>query len=786
MDTKSKRFSYSIWVKAIAVLLVLGAFALGAAQVYDIAQQTQTGYTPTLAQNYDTSDSAFWNATDLENCVLRVAQLRDETYIKEGRTITQERLVNWWRNFCESEFPSYYYNEYYDRHYAYQEPPESYYAYSQHWEEDLEQLLSESTLVLSRDEKGNIIATRQGPEAEGGLKEFEQAYQSVLERLPQECIANDLNEYRSYMATIQSEPNLHYYVNHDGFVFTNLPDGREPTYTDQPIYFVLENGSVQMRMGGTRISGVLGSGGYAIEETADDIFSPSGWYDGFYSNIDILNQYSSTDTAYIWLTQEYVEPIQQKIEYDRALTLDYMRFFGVDVLVLLAGLIYLIAAAGKSRTGESVRLIWLDRMFTEFNLCLLVGVAGVYIGLCFLSWEMQSRNFLLGSSVACAAVFLVLLLSLVRMMKGHRFWRNSLVWKLCKWLAKPFQKAWRAIQLSLNQGPTVKRTVWFTVLFGTLCMLLAIVFPLAIALIVLAAIFVHKQALAYQTVRDGVTEICSGHLDYQINTGEDNCFSDLAADINHIADGLHAAVENELKSERMKSELVTNVSHDIRTPLTSIITYVDLIQKEGLTSENAPGYFDVISQKAMRLKALTDDLFEVSKASSGNIQVHWADVDLADLVRQSLGELSDKVEASGLDFRVNLPADGIVVRADGKLLWRVVENLLSNVFKYAMPASRVYLDVTEHAGHGVFTVKNISAYELNNVAAEELMERFKRGDAARHSEGNGLGLAIAKNFVELQGGVFQITVDGDLFKAMVCLPKANRADRPAPAEQEEK
>ena len=174
---------------------------------------------------------------------------------------------------------------------------ESYYAYSQHWEEDLEQLLSESTLVLSRDEKGNIIATRQGPEAEGGLKEFEQAYQSVLERLPQECIANDLNEYRSYMATIQSEPNLHYYVNHDGFVFTNLPDGREPTYTDQPIYFVLENGSVQMRMGGTRISGVLGSGGYAIEETADDIFSPSGWYDGFYSNIDILNQYSSTDTA---------------------------------------------------------------------------------------------------------------------------------------------------------------------------------------------------------------------------------------------------------------------------------------------------------------------------------------------------------------------------------------------------------------------------------------------------------------------------------------------------------
>ena len=214
----------------------------------------------------------------------------------------------------------------------------------------------------------------------------------------------------------------------------------------------------------------------------------------------------------------------------------------------------------------------------------------------------------------------------------------------------------------------MKRTVWFTVLFGTLCMLLAIVFPLAIALIVLAAIFVHKQALAYQTVRDGVTEICSGHLDYQINTGEDNCFSDLAADINHIADGLHAAVENELKSERMKSELVTNVSHDIRTPLTSIITYVDLIQKEGLTSENAPGYFDVISQKAMRLNELTDDLFEVSKASSGNIQVHWADVDLADLVRQSLGELSDKVEASGLDFRVNLPADGIVVRADGKLL----------------------------------------------------------------------------------------------------------------------
>ncbi len=231
--------------------------------------------------------------------------------------------------------------------------------------------------------------------------------------------------------------------------------------------------------------------------------------------------------------------------------------------------------------------------------------------------------------------------------------------------------------------------------------------------------------------------------------------------------------------------MITNVSHDIRTPLTSVITYIDLLQKEGLDSENAPHYCEIIGQKAQRLKTLTDDLFEVSKAVSGNIAVHLEDVDMAALVRQGLGELDDKVAQSGLDFRVSLPAEGLIVRADGRQLWRVMENLLSNVFKYAMPASRVYIEVGDQGERGVFTVKNISAYELNGVEPEKLIERFQRGDAARHSEGNGLGLAIAKNLTELQRGQFEITIDGDLFKASVSLPKgaSKAADRQEEAQQ---
>jgi signal transduction histidine kinase len=223
-------------------------------------------------------------------------------------------------------------------------------------------------------------------------------------------------------------------------------------------------------------------------------------------------------------------------------------------------------------------------------------------------------------------------------------------------------------------------------------------------------------------------------------------------------------VERRLKSERLRTELIVNVSHDLRTPLTSVITYADLLCQEDIQNENARRYIDVIAQKAGRLKTLTDDLFEAAKAASGNVAVHWEAVDLGALVTQGLGELDDRVEASGLDFRVRLPEAPLAARADGRLLWRALENLLSNVFKYALPGSRVYLDVFPEGDWACVELKNISAQELN-IPADELLERLTRGDASRHSEGSGLGLDIARSLMRCQQGDLTLQIDGDLFKA---------------------
>jgi hypothetical protein len=288
-----------------------------------------------------------------------------------------------------------------------------------------------------------------------------------------------------------------------------------------------------------------------------------------------------------------------------------------------------------------------------------------------------------------------------------------------------------------------------------------------IPLAVLAVFLMRLYARDLHLVERGAK--AAGNGDYStpiaVTGGE---LGSIAASINNISDGINTAVAQRMKSERLKTELITNVSHDIRTPLTSLITYTELLKSEGLDHEKAPEYREILIQKTARLKTLTDDLFEASKAASGNIEVQMESLDMVDFIRQVLGELNRRVEASGLDFRLNLPEHAQVC-ADGKLMWRVMENLLSNVFKYALPGSRVYLDAVQEGPLVQIVLKNNSATELN-VDPAELTERFKRGDDSRTDGGTGLGLSIVQSFVSAQGGKFTIAIDGDLFKATVCLP----------------
>lgn len=259
--------------------------------------------------------------------------------------------------------------------------------------------------------------------------------------------------------------------------------------------------------------------------------------------------------------------------------------------------------------------------------------------------------------------------------------------------------------------------------------------------------------------------------DFDLNLPEDmGILSSFANNLKNIKEGFKVAVEQELKSQNMKTQLITNVSHDLKTPLTSIITYVDLLKKEDLDPDTRREYIDILDKKSKRLQVLIDDLFEASRASTGNIELSPEELDIVALLRQTLGEMEEKINESSLTLRVNLPEHKIICNLDGARTFRVFENVLGNILKYSMPNSRVYIDALEDEKSVSLTFKNISAYEMN-FHPSEITERLVRGDRARHTEGSGLGLAIAKSLVELQGGSLHIDIDGDLFKLTITFPK---------------
>jgi signal transduction histidine kinase len=280
----------------------------------------------------------------------------------------------------------------------------------------------------------------------------------------------------------------------------------------------------------------------------------------------------------------------------------------------------------------------------------------------------------------------------------------------------------------------------------------------------------YRHAWETDQINQALLHISLGNTTYKIDINSFNGKErELAEHINHISTGLEAALQEKVRSERLKTDLITNVSHDIKTPLTSIINYVDLIKREGIKDEKILGYLEVLDQKSHRLKTLTEDLVEASKASSGNLKLEILNIDFVELIQQTNGEFEEKFAFRHLELVSNLPDEFIFIEADGRYLWRVLENLYNNAFKYAMEHSRVYVDISTEDDMVVFTMKNISETSLN-IKAEELTERFVRGDVARTTEGSGLGISIAKSLTELQGGQFQLYIDGDLFKARVAFP----------------
>ncbi len=356
--------------------------------------------------------------------------------------------------------------------------------------------------------------------------------------------------------------------------------------------------------------------------------------------------------------------------------------------------------------------------------------------------------------------------------------RGTLIWKICTILWRILRALGRAILSVLTNLPLLLGTilllaagiVWnfLSMVFLTNGEDFGIIFWLiGWGCIVIGAVYLTLSLLK---LKQGAEKIAAGELNYEIDTKHlVGPFKKHARTLNHISDGMSHAVEERLKSERFRTELITNVSHDLKTPLTSIVNYIDLMKKENIEDPTVREYIEVLDRQSARLKKLTEDLVEASKASTGNLEINPAPCDLGELLSQCTGEFTEKLLANELSLIVHRPEYPVMIHADGRHLWRILDNLMNNICKYAQPGTRVYLNLEDVSGKAILIFRNTSRYALN-VTGDELMERFVRGDSSRHTEGSGLGLSIARSLTELQNGTMGIYVDGDLFKVVLTFP----------------
>ena len=445
-------------------------------------------------------------------------------------------------------------------------------------------------------------------------------------------------------------------------------------------------------------------------------------------------------------------------------------------LLAVTMLAFVCRGAGRRAQVDGVVLRVFDRIPYEAVLAVLC-IAGV-LGLPLLeeasfAEETSTRIFAVGAylSYLCVLAEVCIVTTAVRL-KARAFWRHTLLGRLAGLCS-------RFTRLCSDMVNHVDLT-WKCVLayvayeFVSLVLFLPSNTPGVFFLLAIVNFFVLlwgcRWSVKFGTVRDGAAELARGNLEYRIDTRHlPAALKDHAGDLNRISEGMAAALEEQMKSERLKSELITNVSHDIKTPLTSIINYVDLIKAEPVDNPKVQEYIAVLDRQSARLKKLTCDLVDASKASSGAMPVHLEDVDVCELLQQAVGEYSERLGAGQLTPVFDLPEEPVLIRADGALLWRVIDNLLSNICKYALPGTRLYISMERSGEQMTVQMKNVSRAPLN-IPADELMERFVRGDSSRNSEGSGLGLSIAQSLTELMGGAFRLEIDGDLFKAKLDFP----------------
>lgn len=446
----------------------------------------------------------------------------------------------------------------------------------------------------------------------------------------------------------------------------------------------------------------------------------------------------------------------------------------VSFIIGAAAFVFLMCAAGhRNGTDEIVTTVWDHLWLDVFAVgAVLAEVFVFYVAEIFLiNVDVAYLPFILFvtavATLCMGWLLLLFLLSFSVRVKLGKWWRHTLCYQLFRKIGQFARMIWE------NIGFLWKVILVMLVLafFEGIGVLMFFNSDIALLLWLLEKLVLYPLVLWYcvqlNQLKNGTEKIAGGEPGYQISTKRMNgIFKEQGEQINHISDGMTHAIEERMKSERFKTELITNVSHDIKTPLTSIINYVDLLEKEDLHNETAQEYLEVLERQSSRLKKLIEDLIEASKASTGNLPVHLERLEAGIFMTQTVGEFEEKTKAVGLDLVIEKPETPVYIMADSRHFWRVIDNLMNNICKYAQSGTRVYINLEVKEAQVSITFRNTSKYPLN-ISSDELMERFVRGDASRNTEGSGLGLSIVNSLMDLMGGTFRLYVDGDLFKVVL-------------------
>ena len=547
-----------------------------------------------------------------------------------------------------------------------------------------------------------------------------------------------------------------------GDIFTNIKTDNYETEKEEmknnTVYWFLENNAIDTNIELLNQDNLKYSYEYAYYVTDED--------NGYMDKYDIYTSYDETNIGIY--TNYGINKILYQYMLEHKTTPIYSIIVSGIALIIIA--IYLVNSIGHKEGTDEIVLNRMDEIPYE-----IVTIVGLILLCIFLSIAVSlgeaSNAIIIAVGVLCYlicyAICAIWGVTTIKRIKAKQFLKSFLTYRIIRWIYRKIKKYFEVID---QKASGEKRLFRYYLIFLFVSILLAttMITGIGILLLIIFWIWVYykmkKYIIQQDKIKNALKEIYEGKQEVYLSTDElEGVLKEMAIYVNDIAGGFSNAIAESMKSERLKTELITNVSHDIKTPLTSIINYVDLLKKEEIENDKIKEYIEILDKKSQRLKKLTEDLIEASKVSSGSVKLNIESINIKELFNQCIGEFKDKFEEKNLKIEVSMPNKEIRINADNRYMYRIIENLFSNITKYALEASRVYIDMEEEQRNLKISIKNISKDKLN-ISSDELMQRFVRGDRSRYTEGSGLGLSIAKSLTELQGGTFNISIDGDLFK----------------------